>query len=368
MSAVKYTRPIDGHVHLRWLEHSIPFALFAFQDAATVGYKALVEQVNTDPPLISLDMIRARKAYIDLVKKQARAEDILHKSYIGMTDDEGQVKTALRAVIDNPDLIAGDKTFYVHSTANMGLLRNRIWVRNWAIKREMAYRKVSTSHLEDENTFDKSNPFNPKNPMTHSLYQNEKAELVQTERQIRLARDLEFEGIFVAHHVSSPDTIDFLYQEKDNMPFQIIIESTPHHILLNTDDYKIHGNRVKINPPLRSPESQKGVLERGLEGKIDIIGTDHAPHPLERKDSVNPSSGIPVIPIFPFLAQTLLKKGMSKGQLKKITFDTPNKIFFSGELEAEEVEVEYNPGLWDKYGYNPFSRRDGTLRLPQVRV
>ncbi|NCO11420.1 hypothetical protein CO038_04430 [Candidatus Pacearchaeota archaeon CG_4_9_14_0_2_um_filter_39_13] len=367
MVAIKYISPIDGHVHLRWTEHPEPFALWAFMDAKAVGLRAIVEQVNTRPALTSLDIIKARRDYINMIKKAAGAEDIDYKAYIGMTDDEEQVKEALKAAMEHPEFIAGDKTFYVHSTERMGLLRPSIQLRNWEIRGAILYNKASTSHLEDEKKFDQDNKFNPEDPITHSLHQTELAELVQAQRQVRFARDSDYRGIFVAHHVSSPETIDFLNEEKKKMPFPIIIETTPHHMYLNTDDYRIHGNRVKMNPPLRSPESQHGVLERVVNGKTDVIGSDDTAHGLDKKDSDNPPSGIKVIPIYPYMMGNLIELGMRPNHLRKITFDTPNEIFFGGKLDPRIVEVEYNPDLWTKYGYghgkNPFSRIDGTLSV-----
>ncbi|GEM_PF-2688678 len=362
MVAIRYWSPIDMHVHLRGLEYpSHEFALWAFQDAKAVGLRAVIEQPNPDPQLISLGLIKARRALIEKIRKEAGAEKISYKAYIGMTNDEQQVREALKAAMDFPELIGGDKTFYVHSTGNMGILKHWIQLRNWSIRGELNYDRPSMAHMEDEDEYDEKKPFDSKNPITHSLHQSEKGEQIQSERQIRYAVDSKYKGVMVFHHVSSPDTIDFLNAERKKLPFQIIIETTPHHMFLNTDDYIIHGNRVKMNPPLRTPASQRGVLERVIDGKTDVIATDHAPHPIEKKDSDNPPSGIPVIPIWPFLIGKLQQLGMSSEQIEKTTWRTQNTLFFDKKIDILGMEIEYDPSLWDKYGYNPFSRIDGTM-------
>lgn len=110
---------------------------------------------------------------------------------------------------------------------------------------------------------------------------------------------------------------------------------------------------MKMNPPLRSKESQQSLLEMCLAGKLDIIGSDHAPHPMERKRGPNPASGIPALPFWPRGIELLRKLGISEDLLKDMTFGTANTLFKFG-LAPGEVDCEYNPDLWAKYGFNPF--------------
>lgn len=265
--------------------------------------------------------------------------------------------------------ICSVKIFYFRSTGS-----GEIEITDEQEQREMwqnvgtfGFKRAVSQHLEDGKMFDYDIPFNPGWPRTHSQHQRSIAEERQVERQIKNACDAGFEGIFVALHTSSDRTIDYLNSMRAKVPFRIVIETTPHHMLLNWDDYgyfgKKHGNGnlVKMNPPLRPKYMQERVLERVLEGKTDIIGTDHAPHPIERKSGEKPASGIQGIPIWPFLIKRLRGLGMREPELKRITFDTGNEIYFEGKLKPRCVRgVEYNPELWAKYGFNPFERVDGT--------
>ena len=47
---------------------------------------------------------------------------------------------------------------------------------------------------------------------------------------------------------------------------------------------------------------------------------------------------------------------MSDADIKRVTFDTANELFFGGRIPEEQVNVEYDPTLWEKYGYNPFAK------------
>lgn len=63
----------------------------------------------------------------------------------------------------------------------------------------------------------------------------------------------------------------------------VTAEVTPHHLLLTEDDVPGDNAIFKMNPPLRSKEDRDALLEGLLDGTIDCIATDHAPHAKEEK-------------------------------------------------------------------------------------
>lgn len=348
---VEYLMPIDPHVHLRGEEYpDHNFLKLGFRDAQNVGLAAVLEQPNPTPWLTNLNTIKER------IKQ---AEDyrgaVYHGIHTGLTNNPEQVRHALMCATNRIGRLNSDKTFYVHSTGNMGILDKDMQKHIWWIKSMTGYRGVSIGHFEDEDYF--NGEFNPDNPISHSERQTSESELMQVERQIRYARDMGFIGTFYIAHVSNPDTVDYVINEKKEPLMNIVLEATFHHIFLNTDDYKIHGNRVKMNPPLRTPKEQERLLGYVLEGKINIIGTDHAPHPVERKDSNEPPSGIPALPFWPRGIELLRENAIDEMLLEDITFNNANKIF-GLNIKPKYTDVIYNPDLWNAYGYNPFSRID----------
>lgn len=354
---VKYISPIDPHVHLRGTEYlKNNFLKLGFQHARAVGLIAVLEQPNPEPQLIFQERVKSR-----LLQAEQFRGQIFHGIHIGLTNDENQVRKALMTSMQRAGRIYSDKTFYVHSTGDMGILDQEYQRYLWQIKAAIGYKGVSIGHMEAQEAFDKNQPFDPRNPVTHSLYQTEESELIQTERQLRNAIDVGFLGTFYAPHVSIPKTIDFLNAMKQKtLPFGIVIETTHHHIFLNIDAYKIHGNGIKMNPPLRTQKSQEAVLERVLAGQVDILATDHAPHPFADKFLTDkPKSGIQVIPFWPKGIEMLRKAGIEESTLENLLFYNANRIF-QLNLSPIEVDVGYNPRLWDAYGYNPFSTIDGT--------
>ena len=350
---------IDPHVHLRGEEYQgQEFLRKGFRDAKVVGIQALLEMPNPDPQLTSEKICNDRIGYVDLIR-----DGIYHGINIGLTDDIEQVKSALE-LVESSSRITADKVFYVHSTGNMGILDEDVQREIWKVKGEMKYNGVSMGHFEDEDSFDSEHQFNYKNPISHSLYQNPESELIQVERQVRNAVDNNFAGTFYVCHVSNPATIDYILNERKNVDFPIVTEMTFHHMFLNFEDYEVHGNNVKMNPPLRSKDMQEKLLEHVLKGNVDIIGTDHAPHLLRRKSTPKPPSGIPALPFWSRGLQMLLDLGIDKKLLEDMTFHNANKIFDLNLIrDCEGFPAErlvYPPELWNIYGYNPFSRIDGT--------
>lgn len=349
---VSYISPIDVHVHLRGEEYpNHNFLELAFRDANAVGLAGIIEQPNPQPQLTTEEAVKKRKEQVELYKGR-----IHHGIHIGLTNFRKQVESALTLVMQGKYGLASDKIFYVHSTGNMGILDPDYQREIWMLKGKIGYKGVSIGHHEDEHAF--TGEFDYHVPESHSLKQNPESELIQVERQIRNAWDAKFKGTFYIAHVSNPETARYIQRIEEALPFKVIMEATFHHPLLNTEDYNVHGNRVKMNPPLRSPQLQEELLEYFLNGTIDVLGTDHAPHDIEKKDSENPPSGIPVLPFWPKGIQILRKAGIRETLLEDMIFHNANNLFNLG-LKPRTVEVEYNPQLWEAYGYNPFSRIDG---------
>lgn len=363
MVALRYTNPIDGHVHLRGKEYADrrpSFAELAFRDARAVGLAGLVEEPNPDPYLIDEKSIEDRISEIDKIRG-----DIEHAIAIAITGEESQILEALDIIGRNPRVPTG-KSFFSKTTRSKALeiLIPKLQKKSWRNLGDSPKGGIAREgHYEDENMF--VLPFNPEIPRTHAYRQLPESEVVQFERQFRYAIDGKFRGTLLVKHTSNPKTIYTGEQlVKIFRPeFRVMFETTFHHMFLNIeDDYPIHGNLVKMNPPLRPKSMQEELLECVLAGRTHIIGTDHAPHPREQKIGTPYKSGIPAIPFYPKAIQLLREHGLKEEDEKRLMFDTGNEIYFQGRLKPRLVTVEYNPQLWKAYGFNTFSRVDGTLK------
>jgi dihydroorotase len=84
-------------------------------------------------------------------------------------------------------------------------------------------------------------------------------------------------------HVSTAGSVDVIRWAKAR-GIAVTAEVTPHHLLLTEDLVAGYDARYKVNPPLRRTEDVNALREALADGTIDIIATDHAPHPAEAKD------------------------------------------------------------------------------------
>ncbi len=106
------------------------------------------------------------------------------------------------------------------------------------------------------------------------------AEISMIARDVELA--LETGAAINVQHISTMEGVELVRQGKARGG-EIWAEATPHHITLTEEDVPAHGTLAKMNPPLRTAEDRQEIIEGLVDGTIDIIATDHAPHSSEEK-------------------------------------------------------------------------------------
>ena len=84
-------------------------------------------------------------------------------------------------------------------------------------------------------------------------------------------------------HVSTAGSVEVVRWAKAR-GIQVTAEVTPHHLLLTEELARSYDSRFKVNPPLRRAEDVQALRAALADGTIDIVATDHAPHPLESKE------------------------------------------------------------------------------------
>ena len=86
----------------------------------------------------------------------------------------------------------------------------------------------------------------------------------------------------VFQHISSGRTIDLIRAGKA-LGARIYCEVTPHHLSLTEDAVLTHGTYARMNPPLRTEADREALIAGLIDGTVDLIATDHAPHTAEEK-------------------------------------------------------------------------------------
>ncbi|HEX6328443.1 MAG TPA: dihydroorotase [Jiangellaceae bacterium] len=84
-------------------------------------------------------------------------------------------------------------------------------------------------------------------------------------------------------HVSTAGSVEIIRWAKSK-GWDVTAEVTPHHLLLTDESAATYNPRYKVNPPLRTSHDVAALREALADGTIDIVATDHAPHPVEDKD------------------------------------------------------------------------------------
>lgn len=109
------------------------------------------------------------------------------------------------------------------------------------------------------------------------------AEISMVERDIRLAGET---GANInIQHISTAEAVELIRQAKaEGMDDIIHAEATPHHLSMTEDDIIRYGTNAKMNPPLRTPADRDAIIQGLVDGTIECIATDHAPHAFDEKN------------------------------------------------------------------------------------
>ena len=145
--------------------------------------------------------------------------------------------------------------------------------------------------------------------MASMLKRTGTSEYVQVERDLKLAKEI---GVkYHVCHISTKETVDLIRKAKAE-GVDVTCETAPHYLILDDSNLKEDG-AYKMNPPLRSAKDRLALIEGVLDGTIDMIATDHAPHSLDEKSRGLEKSPFGIVGIetaFQLLYTYLVKEGV----------------------------------------------------------
>lgn len=166
------------------------------------------------------------------------------------------------------------------------------------------------------------------------------------ERDVRLAAET---GVkYHVCHVSCRESIEIIREAKKS-GVDVTCETAPHYLLLDENDLQEHG-RFKMNPPLRSRRDREALIEAAIDGTLDMIATDHAPHSAEEKSRGLEKSPFGIVGIetaFPLLYTHLVEKGViTLDRLMDLMVSRPRERFgltpSNGDWSLWDLEAEYS--------------------------
>jgi len=266
---------IDPQVHFRepGLEHKED--LFTASCAcAKGGVTSFLEMPNTRP------LTTTQAALDDKLSRAAEKCLVNYGFFIGATAE------------NLPDLLTANPTPGIKIF--MGSMHGQLLVDGEATLEAIfaAGDRLIAVHAEDQARINqRRQEFAGINDVAvHSQIQDNQAALLATQLALKLSN--KYQRRLHILHLSTGDEAELLRQEK---PSWVTAEVTPQHLLLNTSAYEKIGSLAQMNPPLRAPRDNEILWQALLDGVIDFIATDHAPHTLAEKaqDYPNTPSGMP---------------------------------------------------------------------------
>ena len=266
---------IDDQVHFRepGLTHK---ATIASESRAAIagGITTFIEQPNTHPQTTTIEALENKFA---IAAKTSYAN---YSFMFGGTNDNLAEILKLRK-----GQAAALKLFLGSSTGNM-------LVDDEAVLRKIfSHVKMRIAvHCEDETTIRENlkryrEQYGEDIPIQfHPEIRSEEACYLSSSKAIQLAK--ETGARLHVFHLSTASEMELFENTTPLQDKQITAEACVHHLWFSDEDYKDKGTFIKWNPAVKKPKDREALWQALLDGRIDVLATDHAPHTLEEKSQV----------------------------------------------------------------------------------
>ena len=327
----------DVHVHLRepgfFYKESIATGTLA---AARGGYSWVCTMPNLNPVPDSAEHLRKQ---LDIIKKDAVINVIPYGAIT--VGERGKELADLEAMA--PDVIA-------FSDDGVGL--NDENLMREAMHRAKKLGKIIVAHCEDMDLRAGGYIHDGKYAAAHGHKGIcSKSEWKPIERDLKLAA--ETGAAYHVCHISTKESVELIRAAKA-AGVDVTCETAPHYLVLCDEDLKEEG-RFKMNPPIRSAEDREALIEGIMDGTIDMIATDHAPHSEAEKARGLEKSAMGVVGLetaFPIIYTKLIKPGIiTLEQAVKLMSENPRKRFGLPTAEANGDYAVWN--ISEEYEIDP---------------
>ncbi len=320
----------DVHVHFREPGFSYKETIASgARSAARGGYTAVCTMPNLNPVPDSVGNLNAQ---LEIIERDA----CIHvHPYVAITvGEQGEVLADLEGMAPN---VCG------FSDDGRGVQSDEMMRE--AMRRAKALGKLIVAHCEVNDLLRGGYIHDGEYARLHGHRGIcSESEWAQIARDIELIR--ETGCAYHVCHISTKESVDLIRAAKAE-GLDITCETGPHYLVMNDMDLQEDG-RFKMNPPIRSEVDRKALLEGILDGTIDMLATDHAPHSAEEKSRGLEKSVFGVVGLetaFPIMYTHLVKTGiMRMERLVEIMVTAPRKRFgipLGDDLCVWDLEAEY---------------------------
>jgi len=353
----KYILPgiIDAHVHFRSPGYEEEEDWETGSSAALAGGVTTVfDMPNTNPKTVTLKALDQKKA---LAKKKSHVN---FRFFMGATGDN------IEEINKAGDDVIGVKVYMGQTTGQTvkddgmeKLLKNLFEQTN----------KIIAVHAEDEEMIEKRMKIyhDENSPEIHSLIRNDAVAFTATKKAVHLAK--KYRGRLHICHLSTKKEVELLRKYKD-----ITCEVAPHHLFFTVAEYAKQGNFVKVNPPIRSQNDVDALWEGLLDGTINIIATDHAPHLRKDKETGywQAPAGMPGVEfVLPLMLDSVNKGRITLKDIIRLMCEGPARIYglhkkgflkegFDADIVIIDMDIKReirNEDVVSKCGWTPYAGR-----------
>ena len=305
----------DVHVHFREPGFSYKETIKSgSQAAAHGGYSIVSTMPNLNPVPDSLENL---KVQLDIIDKDSLIDII---PYGAITVGEMGEKLA--------DLDELAPYVCAFTDDGRGVQNEQIMLQ--AMQKAKSLKKIIAAHCEDNSLLNGGYIHDGEYAKKHNHKGiSSESEWKQVERDLKL---VEKSGCaYHVCHISTKETVELIRQAK-KQGLNVTCETAPHYLLLTDNDLQ-EDARFKMNPPLRSAQDRDALIEGILDGTIELIATDHAPHTLAEKSQGLAKSPMGIVGLetaFPLLYTHLVQKGiLSLEKLIQLMSINPRKRFYN---------------------------------------
>lgn len=308
---------IDPHVHVRDLKQSEKEDWSSASNAALRGgITTVFDMPNTRPPTVNLQFLNAKR-------EKAKLAKVNYKFNVAATSQN--LKELAELLDTKPEDVAALKLFLAGSNSNEFVDDEEDIKQIFDLS--LKYNLPVIVHTEWQKCVEEYSA-KVQNPTVsdHNFMRNSECSVKGTDLLISLAKEIG-NKLYLAH-ISTAEEIDIIKANKEKC--RVFCEVTPHHLLINEEILKTAGNFGKVNPPLRTEKDNKRIMQGIIEGTVDTIGTDHAPHLLSEKlkEYSQAPSGFPGLETaLPLLINEVNKGSFDLKKLIEITSFNTAKIF-----------------------------------------
>lgn len=312
---------VDLHVHFREPGFSSKETIASGSAAALRGgYAAVCTMPNLDPPPDTLSHLQLQ---LDLIAQQAKLP-VFPVGAITAGQKGGGVISEMEAIAP-----------FVCGFSDDGVGVNDSFLMREAMERASACGKPVIAHCEDK-----------------ALGSGPASEWVPLARDLELARQTGCH--YHVCHVSTKESVALIRRAKQT-GVTVTAETAPHYLLLTEADVQDDG-RFKMNPPLRGEADRQALLDGLIDGTIDCIATDHAPHTQEEKSRGFAGSAFGIVGLetaFPVLYTKLVRTGaLSLDLLLERMSRTPRRLL-ERWMGCEVPAADYTWDLNKSYTIDP---------------